>query len=147
MGTAKAATMAKITASASEGAAVTPKTLRQFGWLVGGGFLLFGVWSVYRQGQHYPWLLSVALLLGTVGTLAPRALALPYRGWMRLGHFLGRINSVIVLGVVFFTLFSLIGRLARLFGSDLLKLRFDRAAGSYRCPMQAPARDHFESQF
>src|SRR3989344_5189194 len=67
----------------------TPRELRNFGFLVGGIFLVLGAWFGY-SGRH-SWELVTALgaLLVFFGAVFPRVLAPVYKAWMALGAVLG----------------------------------------------------------
>ena len=62
----------------------------------------------------------------------PRALAPVLRGWMKVGHALGWVNSRIILSVLFFGVVLPLGLLMRLFGKDPVARRRDASATSYR---------------
>ena len=67
--------------------------------------------------------------------------------WMRLGHLLGMIVSPIVLGVIFFGIFTPIAMLMRLSGRDELRLNFTQKASHWirrRVPIKS---ESFKNQF
>lgn len=51
--------------------------------------------------------------------------------WIKLGEYLGHIISPIVMGFIFFLVITPIGLILRLFGKDLLNLKFNEKANSY----------------
>jgi hypothetical protein len=109
--------------------------LRRFSWVLAAGFAIVGAIAYYRT-RHEPahtvalvcW--SIAALVLAWGLVAPATLGPLYRGWMRVGHVMGRVNMFLILGLSFFgmcTPIALVGRLRR---RDLL--RVDRQpAGSH----------------
>ena len=101
------------------------KQLREFGFLLAIGFPLMLGWLLPALRGHgfHGWTLWVAIPGLTLGLLAPRALALPYRGWMALGHALGWVNSHIILGAVFLLVLQPIAFVMRLTGYDPLRRR------------------------
>tara|TARA_B100002052_G_scaffold282654_1_gene292848 strand:- start:307 stop:705 length:399 start_codon:yes stop_codon:yes gene_type:complete len=101
------------------------KQLREFGFLLAIGFpLLLGWLLPFLRGHGFhAWTLWVAIPGLTLGLLAPRFLALPYRGWMSLGHALGWFNSHIILGAVFLLVLQPIALVMRLTGYDPLRRR------------------------
>ena len=101
------------------------KQLREFGFLLAIGFPLMLGWLLPALRGHgfHAWTLWVAIPGLTLGLLAPRALALPYRGWMALGHALGWVNSHIILGLVFIVVLQPIAYVMRLTGYDPLRRR------------------------
>ena len=48
--------------------------------------------------------------------------------WMSLGHLIGMFVSPIVLGLIFFGIFTPIGFMMRIFGRDELQLKFQKSA-------------------
>lgn len=54
-----------------------------------------------------------------------------YQNWIRVGEFIGRINSFIIVTILFYGLFAPIGLVLRLLKKDLLSKKIDRAATSY----------------
>ena len=101
------------------------KQLREFGFLLAIGFPLLLGWLLPALRGHgfHTWTLWIAIPGLTFGLLAPRALALPYRGWMALGHALGWFNSHIILGAVFLLVLQPIAFVMRLTGYDPLRRR------------------------
>lgn len=130
-------------------APATPvKPLRSFGFLVGGVFALLGVWPRLVHGAPWRlWALALAALLVVPAAVAPRLLAPVHRVWMRVGHWLGFINTRIILGVAFYLVFTPIGTVMRWCGWDPLGRRFDRAAASYRIPREPRPGEHMRQQF
>ncbi len=80
------------------------------------------------------WLALVALLAG----VRPGWFRTPYRVGMRVSHFLGRIVSPLILGLVFFLVVTPLGLVMRLLGKDLLRLRRNPTSATY----WQPARSH-----
>ena len=127
---------------------IPPQTLRSFGFLVGTGFSIIGLWPLLlRQETPRLWALTLSVMLVLGGVLIPRLLLPLYRGWMALGGVLGWVNTRIILGVMFFVVFTPIGIFKRLFGSDAMSRRFDPDADSYRVPKSPRSADHMRRQF
>src|SRR5215510_15706779 len=98
------------------------KQLRSFGLIVGGIFAVIGVWPALWRGQ--PLRLWSLLLGGALIALAlvwPRSLAQVYRLWMVVGEVLGWINTRLILGVVFYGIFTPLGLLMRFRGQDAMR--------------------------
>ena len=112
------------------------KMLRQFG-LTSALFvvLLFGLGLPWLKGHgwpSWPWYLSGALAL--TGLVAPAALGPIYKVWMKFGHFMGRVNSTIILSVVFFMIFTPVSLFMKVIRRDALSKQFDNEVESYRVP-------------
>src|SRR5215831_5234351 len=96
---------------------ITKRTLRQFGLMVGGIFLLIGFWPfVFRQEAVRLWAVVPGTVLVAAGVAIPGILHKIYKGWMFIGHVLGWINTRIILGVVFYGIVTPMGMILRLTG-------------------------------
>src|SRR5262245_55513148 len=93
---------------------------REFGLLVGAILAAFGGWWIFREkfAAVRPWFLGVGAILLVLGLVAPRALAIPYRGWMRFAELLARVVTTLILAIVFFLVVTPIGFWKRLRGWD-----------------------------
>ena len=67
--------------------------------------------------------------------------------WMRFGLLLGMIVSPIVLGVIFFGLFTPIAMLMRLSGRDELRLKFTQKASHWISREEQIKSESFKHQF
>lgn len=111
------------------------KGLREFG-LVTGGIVagLFGLVLplLFRHSlPAWPWV--VATILVSLALLSPRSLDGVYQIWMRIGLVLGFINTRIILGLIFYTLFVPMGWAMRVFFKrDPMNRELDNNYGSYR---------------
>ena len=123
---------------------------REFGLVVGGVFVLLGVWWLYRgkfaSGAHV--VIPLGSLLVLLGLIWPRALVLPNRAWMLLAEGLSFVTTRIILGVVFFLVVTPIGIVKRLSGWDPLSRRSPRSASYWR-PYAERQRDprHYEKMY
>lgn len=113
---------------------IVPPSERAFGLTVGGILCLIAGVGVALTGR-VSWvsapLGAIGLILVVLALVAPRALALPNRAWLRLGLALSAIVTPFVLGVVFFLVVTPIGLLLRAAGKRPLALRFEPARESY----------------
>lgn len=125
------------------------KQLRSFGLLVGGIFLLIGLWPAFLRGEHLRlWSVVVAGLLVLPALALPWSLGPVYRVWMRAGHTLGWINTRIILGIIFYALFTPIGIFRRfVLGKDSLHCSFEPDASTYRIVRQPRSGAHLKRQF
>ena len=127
---------------------LTAKQLRSFGFLVGGIFAFIGLWPVLWHGAALRlWAVVLAGLLLLPAALAPKMLRRPYQGWMALGQGLGWVNSRIILGLIFYGLFTPMGLVMRWAGRDPLHLRHDPQAETYRVNRQQRPSSHMRRQF
>ncbi|MDF1526216.1 MAG: SxtJ family membrane protein [bacterium] len=110
--------------------------------------LLFGLGLPWLRGHgwpRWPWYLSGAL--GVAGLAAPAALGPVYRVWMKFGHIMGRVNSTIILTVVFFVVFTPVGLIMRILNRDILNRKFDKETDSYRVASQPSNTKKLERPF
>ena len=92
---------------------------------------------------------AASLLFLLFALVLPKALAPLNWVWTKFGLVLHRIVSPVVLGVLFYGVFTPLGIIMRLFGGDPLRLRFNPNAQSYwieRTP-PGPAPDSLKDQF
>jgi hypothetical protein len=131
------------------GAAAEKAELRKFGLIVGAGFgIVFGFlgpWLRHHPIPIWPWLLC-AVLVGA-GLVIPRALHYPNLGWQRLGRALGKVNSLIILNLLFYLVILPTGAMARIFGWDPMNRKFDRELRSYRVAAQPVAPRSMERPY
>jgi hypothetical protein len=122
------------------------RELRHFGLLMGALIaLLFGALLPWLWGfghALWPWLVGGAFVLWAA--LAPWMLAPVYRIWMKIGAVLGWVNTRLILGVVFYFLFTPIGLIMRLFRHDAMARKFEPRADSYRLKSKTTDRNDME---
>src|SRR5262244_2662150 len=124
------------------------KHLRSFGLIVGGIFALIGLWPLVWRGQPLRlWSLILGGLLMALALAWPRSLTQIYRLWMTAGEVLGWINTRIILGVLFYLLFTPLGLLMRLRGKDPMRRTLTPEAESYRVMRQPRPSSHMRHQF
>ena len=96
-------------------------------------FGLLSALQFYRLGiAVWPVVTSVAAL-GFLATAfaAPAALRPLNLVWLKLGMLLHRIVNPVIMGLLFFGVFTPMGLIMRLFGADLLRLRTKTGATSH----------------
>ena len=103
------------------------KGLREFGLVTGAivavPFGLFFPWLLERSFPLWPW--AVFGVLGALALLAPLSLRPVYRAWMRLGLLLSKITTPIVMGLVFYAVFTPLALFFKLVRKDAMQRRFD----------------------
>lgn len=110
------------------------KELRRFGFTISIAIgLLFGLLIPFLKHKPYviwPWIVAAILFLWTL--IIPSTLKNFYKVWMKIGMFLGRINTTILLVLVFFIVITPIGFVMKLFGYRPLNDKFDAKVNTYR---------------
>ena len=131
-----------------ENVEVTNKTLRQFGLMVGGVFLVIGLWPfLWRQEAIREWAVVLGALLSVAGLAMPAILKYPYQGWMRVGHVMGWINTRIILSVLFYGIVTPMGLVMKLAGRDPMCRGFEPDAPTYRVIRQPRPVSHMKNMF
>ena len=91
--------------------------------------------------------LGITLTFFVVTLIKADALFILNRSWMYLGLLLGKIVSPIVLGILFFGLFTPIALLMKLFRRDELRLRIDRKSNHWIQRDHQVKPNSFKNQF
>jgi Saxitoxin biosynthesis operon protein SxtJ len=126
----------------------TRAELRKFGLTVGGAFVvLFGLalpWLFSFSIPYWPFVLGGALIIA--GLVAPAALGPVQKVWMWVALKVGAFNSRVILGLVFFAVFTPAGLLRRAFGADPMGAP-DAGAATYRKPSRQRSPKSLEKPF
>ena len=119
--------------------------MRQFGVGLACVFALLALWASF-YGSAWPWLLLVLVSLLLAG-LAPNGLRPLAKGWLWLGHWLGLLNTWILLGIVFFLFVTPVSLLFRLMGRDALALKQKQANSYWQRQDKTWPPEDFKNQF
>ena len=123
--------------------------LRDFGLLMAAIIgILFGLllpWLFDRGWPMWPWMVAGALALPAL--IAPTVLRPIYRGWMRFGLFMSRIVTPLVLGIIFFLVFTPVALILRLAGKDAMNRKLEPQADSYRLDRRGQDMGDMERPF
>jgi hypothetical protein len=115
---------------------------RSFGWTFAALFTLLGAFA-------HPWMLPLAAAVAGI-TLTRAHWLTPFnRAWMKLGAAMHAAVSPVVMGVMFFGVFTPMGWAMRRCGWDAMKRAWDPQAKSYwtRREPAGPANDSFRNLF
>ena len=105
---------------------------RKFGFFFSGVFLAASAYFYIGESATVAYSLAALGILFLAITLIKADTLLPLNKlWMRFGLLLGMIVSPIVLGIIFFGLFTPISLAMRLFGRDELRLRFKQKSSHW----------------
>lgn len=121
---------------------------RSFGFVIAIGFTLIGLLPVLHR-PHAPrwWALPIAAAFALFAALWPKRLASLNKLWLRLGLLLSAIVSPVILALLFYTTIFPIGLIMRFFGKDPLRLKRDRAGGSYWIARDNSLQQSMKQQF
>lgn len=114
---------------------------RSFGRVFVVFFLVLAALGWWHGWRAFPWLLGAAGLMATLTLFLPDLLAPFNRAWMKFAEILNRIVSPLVMGVIFFGLFTPTALFMRLIGRDTMNRKFDPQVNSYWTPRDPPGPD------
>lgn len=125
-----------------------PKTLREFGLLVGGILALIGAFLLWKGKGAAGIFLGIGVGLVVLGACLPRSLKYLHRMWMILALLIGWVMSRVILSLCFYLIVSPIALGMRIAGKDILDLRFLEGSGTY-WKKRPPGRgiESYEKQF
>ena len=97
---------------------------RRFGLLFFVVFFLIGIWPLFKENDYRLWSLIISIIFLILGLLNSKLLEPLNNLWIKFGEILGKIIAPIVMMIVFFIVLTPVSFIVRLFGKDLLKLKF-----------------------
>ncbi len=125
------------------------KELRNFGLLTGSiTGILFGIVLPLLLSLNYPlWPWCIMAVLSGTALILPVVLSPVYNIWMKIGNVLSWINTRIILGIVFFAVFTPVALLLKILGKDPMRCKNDDKATSYRINSIVQNKHHMEKPF
>ena len=121
---------------------------RKFGFFFTFVFATATAYFYYSANVSWAYVFILATLIFLLITQVNSDALLPLNKlWMRFGLLLGMIVSPIVLGTIFFGLFTPIAMLMRLSGRDELRLKFTRKASHWISRGEPIESESFKHQF
>jgi Saxitoxin biosynthesis operon protein SxtJ len=125
------------------------RELRKFGLTVGPALLALGAISAWRGHVIAPrvlWILGILLLVP--GLVAPMILGPVYHAWMAFAEVLGTFNTRLILGLLFYLVFTPVGFVMRLFRDPMTRSLRDGAQSHWvRRKLEPVDRARYEQQF
>ena len=104
---------------------------RSFGYLFFVIFLILGFWPL-KSGENLNfYFLAISLIFLILGLINSKLLSPFNKFWIKLGVILGNIIAPIVMALVYFVILTPVSLIVRLFGKDLLALRFLKKKETY----------------
>ncbi len=104
---------------------------RGFGLLFFIVFTIISVWPLLSGGNLRIYFLFPAFLFLILGLINSKLLTPINKLWIKFGELLGKIIAPIIMGIVYFVILTPISLIIRIFGKDLLNLRFSNKIQSY----------------
>ena len=122
---------------------------RSFGFVFAAFFLIIALLPLRKHGDVRIWALAVSLTFLIVSLLWDKALSPLNKAWTKFGFLLHKITNPIILGIIFFFIFTPMAILIRLMGKAKLASWKDPTLNSYwtnRIP-PGPSGESLKNQF
>ena len=97
---------------------------RNFGIVFFLVFLLISIWPIIDGHSLRIWSLIISFTFLFLGLLNSKILSPLNLLWIKFGEILGKMIAPLVLSIVYFIVITPIGLLLRIFGKDLLGIKF-----------------------
>ena len=104
---------------------------KSFGILFFIVFLGFGLWPIISDKNPNIYLILISIIFLTLGLVNSKILSPLNIIWVKFGELLGKIIAPIVMAMVYFIILTPISLIVRLFGKDLLGLKFIKKKQTY----------------
>ena len=98
---------------------------RSFGIVFFIVFLLIALYPLSYSKEISFWSLIISLIFLILGLLNSKILTPLNKLWFKFGIFLGKVVSPLIMGIIFFLVVTPIGLIMRLFGKDVLNLKYN----------------------
>ena len=102
-----------------------------FGLLFFAVFLIIGLWPIINGENPRIIFFLFALIFLILGLINSKLLTPLNKVWVKFGELLGRIIAPIVMATVYFVVLTPLSIIVRIFGKDLLKVKFLENSKSY----------------
>ena len=121
---------------------------RNFGLFFAAIFLITAFFA-YRISESSWVFIFIAISLGFFATalMSPNSLLPLNKLWMKFGLLLSAIVSPIVMGLIFFGVFTPISIIMKVVGRDELCLQFKKENTHWKSPIMPKAKSYFFDQF
>ena len=99
---------------------------RSFGIVFFTVFLILSLYPLVNSESIRIWSLIISIIFLVLGLLNAKILTPLNKLWFKFGILLGKIVSPFVMGIIFFLVVTPIGLIMRLFGKDVLNLKYNK---------------------
>ena len=104
---------------------------RSFGLLFFIVFIIIGLWPLKNDLELNYIFIGISIIFLILGLMNSKILTPLNKIWVKFGEFLGRIIAPIVMSLVYFVILTPVSLIIRLFGKDLLGLKFLKEKETY----------------
>ena len=99
---------------------------RSFGIVFCIVFFFIALYPLTYSEEIRLWSLIISLFFLFLGLINSKILNPLNKLWFKFGIFLGKVISPIIMGIIFFFVVTPIGLIMRIFGKDVLNLKFSK---------------------
>ena len=99
---------------------------RSFGIVFFVVFLIIAIYPLTHSGDLRLWSVIISIIFLVLGLLNSKILTPLNKLWFKLGIFLGKIISPIIMGIIFFLVVTPTGLIMRFLGKDVLNLKYNK---------------------
>ena len=104
---------------------------RSFGLLFFIVFLGLSLWPLIRGNNLNIYLLTICVIFLILGLINSKLLSPLNNTWVKFGEILGMIIAPIIMALVYFVILTPVSLIVRMFGKDLLGLKFIKKKNTY----------------
>ena len=104
---------------------------KSFGLLFFVVFLILGLWPLKNGESLNVYFIMASVVFLILGLLNSKLLTPLNKSWIKLGEILGVIIAPIVMALVYFVILTPVSIIVRVFGKDLLGLKFLKKKDTY----------------
>lgn len=120
----------------------------KFGYTVAIGLLVLSAFRIFIKHKQGWWVaFAIAIVLLLFSLFKPVLLNALRLTWDKIGHVLGTINTYVLLTVFYFLILSPLGMIMRLFGKDILQLKWLKNKNTYWEDASLKEANNMENQF
>ena len=104
---------------------------KSFGILFFVVFLGVGLWPLTNDNNPNIYLIIISIIFLILGLLNSKLLSPLNSFWIKFGELLGKIIAPVVMAIIYFLILTPISLIVRLFGKDLLGVKFSKQLKTY----------------
>ena len=104
---------------------------KSFGLLFFVVFLIIGLWPLKNGESFNFYFIAASVVFLILGLLNSKLLSPLNKSWIKLGEILSIIIAPIVMALVYFVILTPVSIIVRIFGKDLLGVKFNKTINSY----------------
>jgi hypothetical protein len=109
----------------------TQSSNRSFGILFFVVFLIIGLWPLKNGNTSNFYFLVASIIFLILGAFNSKLLSPLNKAWIKFGERLGLIIAPIIMAIVYFVFLTPISLTVRIFGKDLLGVKYNKKIHSY----------------